>query len=582
MSLLVCCIGSAAAMQAAPAPAASEGGFFADLLRVYTPRGRCMNDEPVVIWLHVAADTLIALSYFSIPIGLLAFVRRRNDLAFNWMFKLFATFIFACGITHVIGVWDIWQPLYRIDGLVKLFTGLASAWTAVLLWRLIPAAVALPSPARLATANAELARMRDDLELRVVERTRELGESTERERIARHEAENANRIKDDFLATLSHELRTPLSAIVGWTELLSRDDLAPSDRSRGVEVIARNARVQAQLIEDLLDMSRITSGKVRLDVREIDLPAAIRSALETVQPAADAREVRLVSVLDPRAGPVRGDPDRIQQVLWNLLSNAVKFTPRGGKVSIFLERVDSHVEITVSDTGVGIAPERLPQVFDRFRQYDANTPGRQRGLGLGLAIVKQLVELHGGTIAAESPGIDQGATFRMRLPLAPSQATAPGDAARTNPAPPQRFAPVDTEGWLRDLSVLVVDDEADARELFSVILERAGARVTAAGSAAEALRLLLKIRPDVLVSDIGMPGEDGYALLAKVRIHPPEEGGATPALAVTAFARSEDRRRALLGGFQMHLAKPVEPGDLVLAVGSLAKRSPAPKPAGER
>jgi signal transduction histidine kinase/CheY-like chemotaxis protein len=562
---------AAAAAARASAPASGSDGFFDDLLRVYTPRGRCMNDEPGVIWLHVVADALIAISYFSIPLALLVFVRRRDDLAFNGMFRLFAMFIFACGLTHVIGVWDIWQPLYRVDGLVKLFTAIVSAATAVLLWRLIPLAVALPSPARLASANSELARMRDDLELRVDERTRELADATERERAARTEAESANRVKDDFLATLSHELRSPLSAIVGWTGLLARDDLDPEERRRGMEVIARNARVQTQLIEDLLDMSRITSGKMRLDVREVDLVATIGNALETVRPAAHARQQHIHQMLDPRAGPVRGDADRIQQILWNLLSNAVKFTPLGGRISVVLERGDSCAEIRVSDTGPGIAADRLPHLFDRFRQFDGSSPSRQRGLGLGLAIARQLAELHGGTLCAESEGEGRGATFRVKLPLASDEVAADGGAGEPSAVSSIRTPDVETAAMLNGLRVLVVDDEAEARELIGVILRHAGAEVDTAASTSEALELLASRHPAVLVSDIGMP-ESGYALLRRVRQLPAEEGGDTPALALTAFARADDRRLALLSGFQSHLAKPVEPTDLVLSVASLARR----------
>ena len=547
------------------------GGFFENLLEVYTPRRACMNYESSVVWLHVSSDLLIAFSYFSIPIALMVFVRRRRDLAFNWMFQMFAMFIFACGVTHVVGVWDIWQPLYKVDGLIKLYTGVVSAATAVLLWRLIPAAVALPSPSELATVNAELAQMRDDLEVRVETRTRELAGATERERQSRDVAERANRAKDEFLATLSHELRTPLNAILGWTHLLSTDDLPDAERARGLEVISRNARAQSQLIEDLLDTSRIISGKLRLDVQETDLLAIIGAALETVAPSASAKGISLHRVLDPRAGPVKGDPERLQQVVWNLLSNAVKFTPKGGRVSVLLERVNSHVEISVVDNGPGMSPEVLPHVFDRFSQSDSSMTRRHSGLGLGLAIVRHLVELHGGTVHASNVVDGHGACFVVHLPLTPLQ---PDPETRVHPR--ASLGSPSTEsfaGLLAGVRVLMVDDEADARQLVAIVLERAGAEVTMAGSAREALDLFAQVRPDVLLSDLGMPGEDGLSLMRAIRRIPADKGAAVRAIALSAFARPEDRRAALMAGFQRHLAKPVDPSELVLSVSSLVGRT---------
>ncbi len=388
---------------------------------------------------------------------------------------------------------------------------------------------------------------------------------------AQAEAERANHLKDDFLATLSHELRTPLTAIVGWAEMLGDSKLDPVASSRAVEVIRRNARMQVQMIDDLLDVSRIVTGKLRLSVQPVDLGAVIIAAVEGVRPAAEAKEIRFQLQLDSPAGQVSGDPDRLQQVAWNLVSNAIKFTPKGGRVLVRLERVESHVEVAVSDTGQGIAPEFLPHVFDRFRQADATTTRAFGGLGLGLAIVRQLVELHGGTVRVESAGEGLGSTFTVSLPLAAVRGVAE-DAEGVQPlaftsaefvCPPQ----------LGDLHVLVVDDEADTCEVLQAILEGCGARVRAVNSAAAALEALAEEAFDVLISDIGMPEEDGYSLIAKVRALDKERGGRIPAAALTAYAGEEDRIRTLRSGFQIHVPKPVSPNELVAVVANLADRT---------
>lgn len=398
------------------------------------------------------------------------------------------------------------------------------------------------------------------------------------ERSARAEAERASRMKDEFLATLSHELRTPLNAILGWATLL-RSEPTAEDVREGIEVIERNARAQGRIIEDLLDMSRIISGKVRLDVQQTDLAAAVEAAIETVRPAADAKGVRLHSILDPLARQVSGDPSRLQQVFWNLLSNAVKFTPRGGSVQVLVERVNSHLEVSVADSGEGISPEFLPHVFDRFRQADASTTRPHGGLGLGLAIVKQLVELHGGTVRAKSGGIGNGATFTVALPLSVLHPQTEADPERRHPcgshaAPPlEAVSAIDLSG----IKVLIVDDEPDARALLARLLGSCQASVRTAAAAAEAFELILGDMPDVLISDIGMPDEDGYSLIRRVRSLGLERGGNVPALALTAYARSEDRMKAVLAGFQMHVAKPVEGAELVAMVASLAGRAGTPR-----
>ena len=390
----------------------------------------------------------------------------------------------------------------------------------------------------------------------------------QRERTARADAELAGRIKDEFLATLSHELRTPLSAILGWSQLLANNP-EPEDFEQGLDSIQRNARAQAQLIEDLLDMSRIISGKVRLDVQWTELSAVIEAAIDSVRPAAEAKGIRIRKILDSHAGSVSGDPTRLQQVVWNLLANAIKFTPKEGKVDVLLERVNSHLEITVHDSGIGIKPEFLPVVFDRFRQADSSTTRTYGGLGLGLAIVKHLVELHGGTVRAKSAGEGQGATFIVSLPLAPIREDEKREHPTALKPPILDYSCIDLAG----LRVLVVDDEADARALIVRLLTQCKAEVHAAGTADEGLQMLRTIRPDVVISDIGMPHKDGYQFIRDVRALSASEGGKTPSVALTAFARSEDRTRAMMAGYQVHVAKPIEPQELLATVGSLAGRT---------
>ena len=397
----------------------------------------------------------------------------------------------------------------------------------------------------------------------------------ESERNARTEAERAGRIKDEFLATLSHELRTPLNAILGWSQILRGNGGASGeDLAEGLATIERNARAQTQIIEDLLDMSRIISGKVRLDVQRLDLAAVVQAGIDTVRPAADAKGIRIQAVLDPVAGPVSGDPNRLQQVFWNLLSNAVKFTPKGGRVQVLLERVNSHVEVSVIDTGQGIKAEFLPHVFDRFRQADASTTRQHGGLGLGLSIVKQLVELHGGGVRAKSAGVGHGTTFTVTLPLVVVHPEPEPEVRREHPA---ASIPADLHAeacvQLRGVRVLVVDDEADACAVVRRLLEDCGAVVRTASSAAEGLALFQSEPPDLLVSDIGMPGEDGYSLIKRVRALGKARGGGTPSLALTAYARPEDRMRAMRAGFSLHVVKPVEPVELITMVATLAQRN---------
>ena len=405
------------------------------------------------------------------------------------------------------------------------------------------------------------ARMYEDAQRAAEDRKAQL----DSERAARDSAQRTSDIKDEFLATLSHELRTPLNAILGWSKILRTGAKDANDLAKGLEAIERNARAQTQLIEDLLDMSRITSGKLRLDIQPIRPAAFIEEAVDTVKTAADTKEIRLERVLDPSVGPISGDPVRLKQVVWNLLSNAIKFTPHGGRVRVTLERANEHVEISVADTGCGVQPEFLPHLFERFRQADSSSTRQHSGLGLGLSIVKTLVNLHGGSVSANSPGIDQGTTFIVRLPsTAPTREGVERRHALATQAATTNLTPTELEG----LTVLVVDDQADARDLIRRVLEDCAATVLTAATANEALRLIEQRRPHVLVSDIGMPEVDGYELLKRVRALDRR----LPAIALTAFARSEDRTKALRAGFMVHVAKPVDPSELVATVASVAGR----------
>ena len=389
----------------------------------------------------------------------------------------------------------------------------------------------------------------------------------ERQQTARAEAEAANTLKDEFLATLSHELRTPLNAVLGWTRMLRDGILDAPTAKRALEVIDRNADAQRQLIEDLLDVSRIVTGKMRLDVGPVEPITVVEAAIDAVRPAAEAKAIRLQSVLDPRAGPVSGDPDRLQQVVWNLLSNSIKFTPRNGRVQVRLARVNSHVEIVVTDSGQGIGGDVLPHVFERFRQAESGSQRSHGGLGIGLALVKQLVELHGGSVEAASDGVDQGATFTVRLPLMlHAEADRRLPAAR-GPA----VATVSTS--LAGVRLLVVDDDGDALDLFALVLRRAGAEVRAVPSVSEALQALATWEPDVIVSDIEMPDESGYTFIRKLRGGQIPHGERIPAVAVTAYGGVTERIRILSAGFDAYVAKPVEPEELAAVISRLVVRS---------
>ncbi|MEG4068066.1 ATP-binding protein [Microcoleus sp. Pol11C2] len=557
----------------------------------FIPHGHCYLWKPGLVWLHLTSDALTTLAYYSVAVAIVYFTNERKDLpAHTVMLLVGFFFIFAlCGTTHLMEIVTLWHPIYWVSGLIKAVTGVWSFYTfTFLLIPLIPVALDAPSPAQLALTNQELEESRRrieainvELEQRVQERTSQLEASNRtkdellmREQIIRADAEAANRAKDEFLSILSHELRTPLNAILGWSTMLRQKNLSEDKVARALETIERNAKSQAQLIEDILDVSRIITGKLRLRVRPVNLVPVVESAIESVHLAAEAKSIRLQSVLDSEAGPLLGDADRLQQVVWNLLSNALKFTPKDGRVQISLQRVNSHVEITVSDTGAGISSDFLPFVFDRFSQHDSTTTRSYGGLGLGLAIVRQLVELHGGTVTVVSPGVGQGTTFTVKLPvmiihLPPSDREPLNSLVEAN-------GRVEASPTLEGLQILVVEDEADALELLSTILEKYGADVMAVASAKEALTIIETAtdrKPDVLVSDIGMPDEDGYSLIRKLRQLEAQRGGRLPAIALTAYARNDDRQQALLAGFQMHLTKPVDAAELVAVVTSLTGRT---------
>jgi signal transduction histidine kinase/ActR/RegA family two-component response regulator len=375
--------------------------------------------------------------------------------------------------------------------------------------------------------------------------------------------EAAHRLKDEFVATMSHELRTPLTAILGWTRMMRMGQVGANRVPHALETIERNAVSQTALIDDLLDVSRILTGKLRLQVESVDLPGVVEATLETLRPASEARQLTIHAVIDSHAGPVTGDPDRLSQIITNLVSNALKFTPKGGRIHVHLERASSMARLTVSDTGVGIATEFLPFVFERFRQAEQTSARRHGGLGLGLSIAKHLADLHGGTITCHSEGINQGATFVLSLPLSTVKAAAGTANADLGHNPSRELA---------GLRVLIVDDERDAREVLSEILSNAGVDVRSASNAEAAMLIFESFAPHVLVSDIGMPGTDGYSLMQRIRALPPDHGGRVRAAAVTAYARGDDRRRALAAGFNLHLSKPVDPSEFLVSIARLADR----------
>jgi signal transduction histidine kinase len=571
--------------------------FFAQLLQTDGFVARCFGDgwlsRPGLVQLHLVSDTLIWLASLAFPAILLYFAWRRR-IAFPWIFWMFGALFVSCGFTRFCEVVLFEHPVSYLSGAVKLLTAVLSWATVLGLLLVVPRVSALRTPGELEREITERRESEESwrkvhsaLERRVEERTAELEAANAaldkkiaelerieaerenlllREQRARAEAEEASRMKDEFLATLSHELRTPLTAMLGWVHLLRNGQLESAQVTRALEVLDRNTRAQALLINDLLDVSRIVTGKLRLDLRPVSLAPIIHAALETVRPAAEARTIEWEVQIDPKVGVVSGDATRLQQVVWNLLSNAVKFTPRGGQVAVGLEARGDEAVLRVRDNGQGLTAELVPHVFERFRQGDSTTTRVHGGLGLGLAIVRHLVEMHGGTVEASSPGKGQGSTFTVKLPLLRGErypAHPAGSRVDGATAPGQPL--------LIGLRVLLVEDEADTRDLLTLVLTRQGAQVVGVGSASEALAKFDQQAPDVLVSDIGLPGEDGFSLIRKIRGRPAARGGRVPAVALTAFAHAEDRIRALEAGFQIHAPKPVDADELVAIVASLGQ-----------
>jgi signal transduction histidine kinase len=446
----------------------------------------------------------------------------------------------------------------------------------------VSAFVELYTNRRLLKEEAQALReARDTLEERVRERTAELAEANqtlavllEREKIARGAAESINRLKDEFLAILSHELRTPMNAILGWAHMLDSASMSPEKVGHAASIIKNNAKAQVHLIEELLDVSRMIGGRITLTLETVDVRSIVGAVLESARPDAEAKGLRLDAVLDP-VPPLVADKGRLRQIVWNIVSNALKFTPQGGQVRVELRDVGGEAHIVVADSGVGIDPAFLPRVFERFVQADSSSTRAHGGLGLGMAIVHHLVDLHGGAVHAASPGVNQGATFTVRLPMHAPAGDGPLVASNHEKTGSAEDTPIDQLPSLDGVAVLIVDDEPNAREVIATILSARGARVVAAGSAREALDALASSTPDVIVSDIGMPGEDGYSLMRTIRSRGPEEGGQIPAIALTAYAGARDSLAALAAGYHRHLTKPIVPAELVKAVGEVRSMNAA-------
>jgi signal transduction histidine kinase len=545
-------------VHAAPAGDAGDGSFFDNLLKVYTPRRVCMFYEGPVIWLHVISDGLTALAYYSIPFGLVYFVYRRRDLAFSWMFWLFAGFILACGTTHLFGVLDIWRPFYRVDGMVKFVTAVLSIGTAVAMWPLMPRALALPSPAQLEQTvrerTAELAHsnqmLRQEMGARAEAENQREG-LLERERAARAEAERANQAKDQFLAVVSHELRTPLTPILASVSLLEAQSELSDEVREAMAMIRRNAEHQAKLVGDLLSLTQSRRGELELHQEAVDAHALVGAIVKQYEREIEAKALRLTVALEAPRSFVWADPGRIGQVVTNLVDNAVKFSVAGGQVAIrSSNRAEGRFRLEVSDTGIGMEPEMLKRLFTPFEQGERTVTRRYGGLGLGLAAARRIVEQHGGTLEARSDGAGKGATFELELATVPTQSEvgqSPGDRA----------------GRSGGRRALLVEDHVDTLRIMARLLKTMGYEVGTATSVAEALRLVEEQRFDVLVSDIGLPDGSGLEIMRQLK-----RRRNIPGVAVSGFGQEEDLHRSREAGFAEHLVKPLD----VAKLASVLKR----------
>ena len=520
---------------------------------LFHPHGYCYLWEPGLVGVHVVSDSLIGLSYLAISMTLAYLVARaRRGIPFGWMFLAFGAFIIACGGTHVMEVLTLWKPLFWTSADVKLVTAVASVGTAVALPPLVPRILTLLEAAQLSESRRlALERANAELERRVVERTSELADALVREQDLRERAETANRVKDEFLGLVSHELRTPMNAILGWSSMLARPGVASDLHVKGIDAIARNARAQAHLIDDLLDTSRVTAGKLRISRDPVRLAGIVEDAIETIKPMAEAKRVSVRAENSARGAYMRGDAHRTQQIIWNVLSNAVKFTPPGGRVDVSVTDTSTHVSVAVKDSGVGIDPAFLPHVFERFSQADSSPTRSHSGLGLGLALVKYLVELHGGEVSAASEGVGHGSTFTVTFPLLTEHA-ATAELTHGEDDVPN----------LRDLRVLVVDDDHETLEMLAAGLVSFGARVIPVSSAKMARERVAMDAPDVIVSDLAMPGEDGFDLFAELR----RTGVVVPVIALTAHVRDDAKMRVLGAGFSEFVAKPATPLEVARAL----------------
>ncbi len=529
------------------------GSLDADPNPLFHPHGYCYLWQPSLVAAHVSSDLAIGAAYVVISLTLAYLVfRARRQIPFGWMFLAFGLFIVACGATHFTEVITLWKPWFWTSAGVKILTAVASVGTAFLLPPLVPRALQLLASAQVSEVRRlELEEAKRELESRVHARTIELQAALAREHELRQQAETANRVKDEFLGLISHELRTPLNAMLGWSSVLAQRELPREAYMRGVAAINRNAQIQAKLIDDLLDTSRVIAGKLRIAHEPLAIGRVISEVVDSTRPLADAKGVRVVYTDAAPEALIVGDSQRVQQIVWNLLSNAVKFTPRDGHVEVVVSHTAARVSVTVRDSGVGIDKAFLPRLFERFSQADSSPSRTHTGLGLGLALVRHLVELHGGEVSADSDGPGHGATFTASFPLFAFQSAS---SAETHGGP---MAPD-----LRDVRVLVVDDDQEALDMLSVGLAGFGAIVITARSAAEATLMVQTDTPDVLVSDLAMPGDDGIALLHTLR----EQGILVPAIALTAHVRPEDRSRVLTSGFCDCIAKPATPLEVAGAI----------------